>query len=51
MKYEGPNSYQSKNMANVKAFVDRQMDKQTGQKLYENNGNNMDGQTDMPKTV
>ena len=29
-KYEGPNSYQSKDMANVKA----QTDKRTGQKLY-----------------
>ena len=30
VKYEGPNSYQSKDMANVKVFKD----KQTGQKLY-----------------
>ena len=42
MKYEGPNSYQSKDMANEKAFADKQIDKwtdeqtdkQTGQKLY-----------------
>ena len=26
-KYEGPNSYQSKDMANVKVFADIQMDK------------------------
>ena len=38
-KYEGPNSYQSKDMANVKVFVNKQtdegqMDKRTGQKLF-----------------
>ena len=27
MKYEGPNSYQSKAMANVKVFVNKQTDK------------------------
>ena len=32
MKYEGPKSYQSKDMA--KAFADKQMDKRTGQNLY-----------------
>ena len=32
MKYEGPNSYQSKDMANVKVFADKDTDKQTGQK-------------------
>ena len=30
VKYESPNSYQSKDMANVKVFAD----KHTGQKLY-----------------
>ena len=41
MKYEGPNSYQSKDMANVKVFADKngQTDGPT------------DGQTDGPKTV
>ena len=38
VKYEGSNSYQSKDMANVKVFPDNQMDKrmdrQMGQKLY-----------------
>ena len=34
MKYEVPNSYQSKDMADVKVFVDKQMDEQTGQLLY-----------------
>ena len=34
MKYEGPNSNQSKDMANVKVFADIEMDKRTGQKLY-----------------
>ena len=29
MKYEGPDSYQSKDMANVKVFVDKQTDKWT----------------------
>ena len=28
-KYEGPKSYQSKDMANVKVFVDKQTDTQT----------------------
>ena len=39
MKYEGPNSYQSNDMANVKVFTDKQTDKHT------------DGQTDKPKTI
>ena len=34
MKYEGPNSYQSKDNVNVKVFADKRMDKRTGQKLY-----------------
>ena len=34
MIFEGPNSYQSKDMANVSAFADKQTDKWTGQKLY-----------------
>ena len=34
VKYEGPNSYQSKDMANVKVFAGKQTDKWTGQKLY-----------------
>ena len=34
MKYEGPNSYQTKDVANVKVFADKQMDKWMGQKLY-----------------
>ena len=34
MKYEGPKSYQSKDMTKVKVFVDKQTDKWTGQKLY-----------------
>ena len=29
MKYEGPTSYQSKDMANVKVFADKQMDGRT----------------------
>ena len=29
MKHEGSNSYQSKDMANVKFFADKQMDKRT----------------------
>ena len=29
MKYEGPNFYQSKDMANVKVFADKQTDKWT----------------------
>ena len=33
-KYEGPNSYQSKDIANVKAFADKQADEWTGKKLY-----------------
>ena len=39
MKYEGPSSYQSKDMANVKVFADKQTNKRT------------DGQTDGPKTI
>ena len=35
MKYEGPNSYQSKDMANVKVFADKRTD----------------GQTDSPKSI
>ena len=31
VKYEGPNSYQSKDMANVKVFADKETDKRTGQ--------------------
>ena len=27
MKYEGPNSYQSKDMPNIKVFADKQTDK------------------------
>ena len=38
VKYEGPNSYQSKDMASVKVFVDKRTDKwtngRTAQKLY-----------------
>ena len=42
MKYEGPNSYQSKDMANVNVFAykqtdkwtARQTDKRTGLKIY-----------------
>ena len=34
MKYEGPNSYHSKDMANVKFLL---TNKQTGQKLYARN--------------
>ena len=34
MKYEGPNSHQSKDMANVKVFADKETDKQPGQTLY-----------------
>ena len=34
MKYEGPNSHQSKGMANVKVFAGQEMDKQIGQNLY-----------------
>ena len=35
MKYEGPNSYQSKDMANVTVFADKQTDRQTDdQKLF-----------------
>ena len=38
VKYEGPNSYQSKDIANVKVFADKQTDKRiyglTDQKLY-----------------
>jgi hypothetical protein len=38
MKYESPVIYHSKDMANVKVFANRQMDRQTdrrtGQKLY-----------------
>ena len=33
VKYEGPNSYQTKDMANVKVFADKETDKRTGQKL------------------
>ena len=29
VKYEGPNSYHSKHMANVKVFADKQMDVRT----------------------
>jgi hypothetical protein len=32
--HEIPITYHSKDMANVKVFADRQMDRQTGQKLY-----------------
>ena len=39
MKYEGPDSYQSKDMANVKVFVNKQTDKRT------------DGQIDGSKTI
>jgi hypothetical protein len=34
MKYESPITYQSKDMANVKVFADRQTNRWTGQKLY-----------------
>ena len=39
VKYTGLKSYQSKDMANVKVFADKQIDKLT------------DGQTDGPKTI
>ena len=29
MKYEGPNSYQPTDMANIKVFTDKQKDKRT----------------------
>ena len=32
VRYEGPKSYQSKDMANVKVFVDKHTDKRTGPK-------------------
>ena len=34
IKYEGPKSYQSKDMANVKVFADEQTNKRKGKKLY-----------------
>ena len=34
MKYEDPNSYQSKDMANVKAFANKQTSTRTSEKLY-----------------
>ena len=34
MKYEGPKCYQSKDMANVKVFADKQTNARTSQKLY-----------------
>ena len=39
VKYEGPNSYQSKDIVNIIVFADKQMDKQ------------MDGQKGWPKTI
>ena len=30
VKYEGPNSYQSKDLGNVEVFADKQIDKRTG---------------------
>ena len=44
MKYEGPKSYQSKDMANVKSLLqtnkgtNTQTDKRAGQKLYAPDG-------------
>ena len=34
VKYEGPHSYQSEDMANVKVLEHKEMDQQMGQKLY-----------------
>ena len=34
MKYEGPKSYQSKDIANVKCFANKQTVTRTGQKQY-----------------
>ena len=34
VKYEGPNSYISKDTANGKVFADKQKGERTGQKLY-----------------
>jgi hypothetical protein len=34
MKYESPITYHSKDMANVKVFADRQINRRRGQKLY-----------------
>ena len=34
-KYEGLNSYQLKDMANVIVFADKEMDKRTSQNIYE----------------
>ena len=41
MKYEGHNSYQSKDMANVKVFADKQMDKQMNRQTNRQAKNNM----------
>ena len=34
MKYEGPNTYQTRDMANVKVFANKETEKRTSQKRY-----------------